>query len=68
MTYEMLTLGWNSIAGDRFFHHFQHLDCLRRRRDLIFVVMQNVQTTSPVSFESRVAHDNSNIWTFAGCE
>lgn len=68
MTLDVLTLSRNSIAGHRLLHHFQHLDGLRRRCDLVFVVMQDVQTSGPVSFETGIAHNYPNIRTFAGCE
>ena len=68
MILRVLTLSWNSIAGDRLLHHLQHLDGLCRRCNLVFVVVQDVQAPGPISFETRVANDNSNIRTFTGCE
>jgi hypothetical protein len=64
----MLTLCWKPVTGDRLLHHFQHLDGLCCRSDLVFVVMQNVQASLPVSLETGVAYDDSNVGTFAGCE
>ena len=68
MILRVLTLSWNSIAGDRLLHHLQHLDGLCRRCNLVFVVVQDVQAPGPISFETRVANDNSNIGTFTGRE
>ena len=68
MTLEALTLSWNSVAGHRLLHDFQDLDCLRGTRNLVLIVMQDVQATGPVSFETRVANDYADVRALAGCE
>lgn len=60
-----LTLCRNAVPGDRLFHYFQHLDGLCRGRDLVFVVVQDVEASSPVSLETGITDGHCDIGAFA---
>lgn len=63
-----LTLGWVAVSGYGLLHHFQDLDSLRGGCDLVFVVVQDVEASSPVSLKAGIAHGDGNVRTLAGGE
>jgi hypothetical protein len=63
-----LTLGWVAVSRYRLLHYFQNLDRLRCRRDLVFVVVQDVEASLPVSLEAGIADGDGNVRALAGGE